>query len=64
MSAHALCRPALDSSGVRAMQSTTGLPYIAMALVFTGEVLAKRVVCHGGPPLMPPPREETIWPAR
>jgi hypothetical protein len=32
---------AYDSSGVRAMQSATGLLYIAMALVLAGEVLAK-----------------------
>ncbi len=32
---------AYDSSGVRAMQSATGLLYIAMALVISGEVLAK-----------------------
>lgn len=32
---------AFDSSGVRAMQSATGLLYIAMALVISGEVLAK-----------------------
>ena len=32
---------AYDSSGVRAMQSATGLLYIAMALVLSGEVLAK-----------------------
>jgi len=32
---------AFDSSGVRAMQSATGLLYIAMALVLAGEVLAK-----------------------
>ena len=31
---------AFDSSGVRAMQSATGLLYIAMTLVLTGEVLA------------------------
>ncbi|TMB99355.1 MAG: hypothetical protein E6J42_03795 [Chloroflexi bacterium] len=30
-----------DSSGVRAMQSATGLLYLAMALVLAGEVLAK-----------------------
>ena len=32
---------AYDSSGIRAMQSATGLLYIAMALVLSGEVLAK-----------------------
>jgi len=32
---------AYDSSGVRAMQSATGLLYIAMALVLCGEVLGK-----------------------
>jgi len=32
---------AYDSSGVRAMQSATGLLYIAMALVISGEMLAK-----------------------
>lgn len=32
---------AFDSSGLRAMQSATGLLYIAMALVLSGEVLAK-----------------------
>ncbi|MFQ6020311.1 MAG: hypothetical protein ACE5KW_06100, partial [Dehalococcoidia bacterium] len=32
---------AYDSSGIRAMQSATGLLYIAMALVISGEVLAK-----------------------
>lgn len=32
---------AFDSSGARAMQSATGLLYIAMALVLSGEVLAK-----------------------
>jgi hypothetical protein len=32
---------AYDSSGVRAMQSATGLLYIAMALVLSGELLAK-----------------------
>ena len=32
---------AYDSSGVRAMQSATGLLYIAMALVLSGEVLGK-----------------------
>src|SRR3990172_6529301 len=32
---------AFDSSGVRAMQSATGLLYIAMALVLAGEVRAK-----------------------
>jgi hypothetical protein len=37
----ALSYMAFDSSGVRAMQSATGLLYIAMALVLSGEVLAK-----------------------
>jgi len=37
----ALAYMAYDSSGVRAMQSATGLLYIAMALVLSGEVLAK-----------------------
>ena len=37
----ALSYMAFDSSGVRAMQSATGLLYIAMALVISGEVLAK-----------------------
>jgi hypothetical protein len=32
---------AYDSSGVRAMQSATGLLYIAMALVLSGEVMGK-----------------------
>jgi len=32
---------AFDSSGLRAMQSATGLLYIAMALVLAGEILAK-----------------------
>ena len=32
---------AYDSSGVRAMQSATGLLYVSMALVIAGEVLAK-----------------------
>ena len=37
----ALSYMAFDSSGIRAMQSATGLLYIAMALVISGEVLAK-----------------------
>ncbi len=37
----ALSYMAFDSSRVRAMQSATGLLYIAMALVLSGEVLAK-----------------------
>ena len=37
----ALAYMAFDSSGIRAMQSATGLLYIAMALVISGEVLAK-----------------------
>jgi hypothetical protein len=32
---------AYDSSGVRAMQSATGLLYIAMALVLAGEIVGK-----------------------
>ncbi|MCH8813519.1 MAG: hypothetical protein IH957_00270 [Chloroflexi bacterium] len=35
---------AYDSSGVRAMQSATGLLYIAMALVLSGEVVAKGIM--------------------
>jgi hypothetical protein len=34
---------AYDSSGVRAMQSATGLLYIAMALVLAGEVMGKGI---------------------
>jgi hypothetical protein len=37
----ALSYMAFDSSGIRSMQSATGLLYIAMALVLSGEVLAK-----------------------
>jgi hypothetical protein len=37
----ALAYMAWDSSGVRAMQSATGLLYLAMALVLSGEVLGK-----------------------
>lgn len=35
---------AYDSSGVRAMQSATGLLYIAMALVLAGEVMGKGIL--------------------
>lgn len=35
---------AFDSSGVRAMQSATGLLYIAMVLVFCGELAAKALL--------------------
>jgi hypothetical protein len=35
---------AFDSTGVRAMQSATGLLYIAMALVLSGEVVAKGIM--------------------
>jgi hypothetical protein len=41
---------AYDSSGVRAMQSATGLLYIAMALVICGEVVAKGVLFGSGVP--------------
>ena len=37
----ALAYMAWDSSGVRAMQSATGLLYLAMALILSGEVLGK-----------------------
>jgi len=37
----ALAYMAWDSSGVRAMQSATGLLYLAMALVLSGEILGK-----------------------
>ena len=37
----ALTYMAWDSSGVRAMQSATGLLYLAMALVLSGEILGK-----------------------
>src|SRR3989304_2587558 len=47
----ALSYMAFDSSGVRAMQSATGLLYIAMALVLSGEVLAKGLLfATAGPP--------------
>jgi hypothetical protein len=52
-----LCFPALlvwmayDSSGVRAMQSATGLLYIAMALVLSGEVVGKGLMFVSGVPL-------------
>ena len=39
-----------DSSGVRAMQSATGLLYIAMALVLSGEVLAKGLLFSSAVP--------------
>jgi hypothetical protein len=35
---------AYDSSGVRAMQSATGLLYIAMVLVLAGEVMGKGIL--------------------
>ena len=41
---------AYDSSGVRAMQSATGLLYIAMALVLSGEVLAKGLLFSSAVP--------------
>jgi len=41
---------AYDSAGVRAMQSATGLLYIAMVLVICGEVLAKGVMFTSGVP--------------
>lgn len=41
---------AYDSSGARAMQSATGLLYIAMALVLSGEVLAKGLLFVSGVP--------------
>ena len=44
MSADALSYMTFDSSGIRAMQSATGLRYIATALVLAGEVLAKRLL--------------------
>ncbi|HXG36611.1 MAG TPA: hypothetical protein VNL15_06560, partial [Dehalococcoidia bacterium] len=41
---------AYDSSGIRAMQSATGLLYLAMALVLSGEVLAKALMFVTGVP--------------
>jgi hypothetical protein len=41
---------AYDSSGIRAMQSATGLLYLAMALVLSGEVLAKALMLATGVP--------------
>jgi MFS family permease len=41
---------AYDSAGVRAMQSSTGLLYIAMVLVFCGEVVAKGLMFTSGVP--------------
>jgi hypothetical protein len=41
---------AYDSAGVRAMQSATGLLYIAMVLVICGEVVAKGVLFTSGVP--------------
>ncbi len=41
---------AYDSSGIRAMQSATGLLYIAMALVLGGEILAKGLMLATGVP--------------
>jgi hypothetical protein len=41
---------AYDSSGVRAMQSATGLLYIAMVLVICGEVVAKGLLFTSGVP--------------
>ena len=41
MSADALCYPAFDASGVRAVQRATGMLCIAAALVLAGEALAK-----------------------
>jgi hypothetical protein len=41
---------AYDSSGVHAMQSATGLLYIAMALVLCGEVVGKGVLFGSGVP--------------
>ena len=41
---------AYDSSGVRAMQSATGLLYIAMALVLSGEVVGKGLMFVSGVP--------------
>jgi hypothetical protein len=41
---------AWDSSGARAMQSATGLLYIAMALVLCGEVVAKGIMFASGVP--------------
>ena len=41
---------AYDSSGVRAMQSATGLLYIAMALVLSGEIVGKGLMLVSGVP--------------
>ena len=41
---------AYDSAGVRAMQSATGLLYIAMALVLAGEVVGKGLMFTSGVP--------------
>jgi hypothetical protein len=41
---------AYDSSGVRAMQSATGLLYIAMAFVLVGEVMAKGLLLASAVP--------------
>jgi hypothetical protein len=41
---------AYDASGARAMQSATGLLYIAMALVICGEVLAKGLLLTSAVP--------------
>lgn len=41
---------AYDSTGIRAMQSATGLLYLAMALVLSGEVLAKALMFVTGVP--------------
>jgi len=41
---------AYDSSGARAMQSATGLLYLAMALVLSGEILAKALMFVTGVP--------------
>jgi hypothetical protein len=41
---------AYDSAGVRAMQSATGLLYIAMVLVICGELVAKGVLFTSGVP--------------
>ncbi len=42
---------AYDSAGVRAMQSATGLLYIAMALVLAGELVGKGLMFTSGAPL-------------
>jgi hypothetical protein len=41
---------AYDSSGVRAMQSATGLLYIAMAFILVGEVMAKGLLLASAVP--------------